>query len=451
MSKSVNLLEGSITKSLAKLAFPIMGTSLIQMAYNLVDMIWIGRVSSNAVAAVGAAGMYFWLANGIIGIARIGGQVKLAQSLGAGNKEDARRYTAAAVQTGLLFSVVCTILLICFHKGLIQFFKLNHESVVKDAEIYLIIVGAGLLFNFMNQVFTGLMTARGKSTITFCATTTGLALNFILDPVMIFGMGPFPRMEVAGAALATVLAQMLVFFMFFRELHKEKELFGRKNLFRKIPFLYFERSVQIGIPIAVQNTLFSAISMIIARLIAEYGDAAIAVQKVGSQIESISWMTAEGFASAVNAFVAQNHGAGKRQRVQRGYTTAMRLMILWGIITTIALIVFPEFFFRIFITEEEVIPMGVDYLRILGVSQIFMCMEITSSGAFQGLSHPIPPAVTGIIFNSARIPMAMVLSASVLGLNGIWWSISISSIIKGIIVPVWFWVLLRNYLKQRNL
>ena len=83
MKRNVDLLEGPIAGSLAKLAFPIMGTSLIQMAYNLVDMIWIGRVSSNAVAAVGAAGMYMWLANGITTIPRMGGQVTVGQSLGA--------------------------------------------------------------------------------------------------------------------------------------------------------------------------------------------------------------------------------------------------------------------------------------------------------------------------------------------------------------------------------
>ena len=82
MKRNVDLLEGPIAGSLAKLAFPIMGTSLIQMAYNLVDMIWIGRISSNAVAAIGAAGMYMWLANGITTIPRMGGQVTVGQSLG---------------------------------------------------------------------------------------------------------------------------------------------------------------------------------------------------------------------------------------------------------------------------------------------------------------------------------------------------------------------------------
>ncbi|MFQ6807291.1 MAG: MATE family efflux transporter [Lachnospiraceae bacterium] len=199
---------------------------------------------------------------------------------------------------------------------------------------------------------------------------------------------------------------------------------------------------------AAQSIVFSSLSMVIARIIAGWGDAAVAVQKVGSQIESISWMTADGFSTAVNAFVAQNHGAGKKERIRKGYGTAMGLMAGWGLFTSLVLIVFPGVIFRIFIEEPAVLPMGVSYLRILGVSQLFMCMEITTAGAFQGLGRPIPPTVVGIVGNASRIPMALILSGTLLGLDGIWWSISISSIVKGILVPVWFLFVLRAFMKR---
>lgn len=446
MSRAVNLLEGSIPKALAKLAFPIMGTSLIQMAYNLTDMIWIGRVSSGAVAAVGAAGMYLWLANGIVTVPRMGGQVNVAHALGAGNRDRAGEYAKAAFHMGLIFVLVCTIACIFLSKPLIAFFNLNQESVIRDARIYLVIVGAGLFFSFMNQIFTGLFTAMGNSGVTFRSTTVGLAANIVLDPLFIFGFGPIPEMGVAGAALATVLAQAIVFFMFLRAARKDSILFQGLRLRSKSISGAWRDISRIGLPVAVQSIIFSSLSMIIARLIAGWGDDAVAVQKVGSQIESISWMTADGFATAVNAFIAQNHGAKKKDRIRRGYFTAMGLMACWGVFTSFVLIVFPEAIFRIFITEAAVLPKGVDYLRILGYSQLFMCLEITSAGAFQGLGRPMAPTVIGVLGNAARIPMAMALSATVLGLNGIWWSITISSILKGLIVPVWFLILLRQYM-----
>ena len=102
--QKVDLLHGRILPSLAKLAFPIMATQLIQMAYNLTDMIWIGRVGSGAVAAVGASGMYLWLANGLATIPRLGGQVKAAHALGSGDTEKAAAYAAAAFRLGAVLA-----------------------------------------------------------------------------------------------------------------------------------------------------------------------------------------------------------------------------------------------------------------------------------------------------------------------------------------------------------
>lgn len=448
MRKSVDLLEGPIASSLAKLAFPIMGTSLIQMAYNLTDMIWIGRIGSGAVAAVGAAGMYMWMSSGVSTIPRMGGQVMVAQSLGAEDKENAVQYAKGALQMGIFFGILYGLIAVLGNSALVGFFKLNSPDVIRDARWYLVITCGAVVFNFINQILTGILTAMGNSMVTFRATTTGLLINLVVDPILIFGVGPFPRMGVAGAAVATVFAQLIVLFVYLKTIWDDPVIFKPMHILEKTDRHFFKEMVRIGIPVAAQSVLFTGISMLIARMIAGWGDAAVAVQKVGSQIESISWMTAEGFGTAVNAFVAQNYGAKKSQRVRKGYFTAMGLMVGWGVFTSAVLILFPEVLFRIFITEPEVIPMGVDYLRILGFSQFFMCTELTSAGAFQGLGRTVPPSVVSIVFTSMRIPLAMILSATVLGLNGIWWSLSLSSVIKGVVMPVWFVLVLRKNLKR---
>ena len=448
MKRNVDLLEGPIAGSMARLAFPIMGTSLIQMAYNMVDMIWIGRVSSNAVAAVGAAGMYMWLANGITTIPRIGGQVTVGQSLGAMDKDAAIDYVRASLRMGTLLGIIYGIICVLFAGPLIGFFKLNSPEVINDAEIYLVITCGAIVFSFLNQVFTGILTAMGNTMAAFRATTIGLIINLVLDPVLIFGFGPIPRMGVTGAALATVFAQIIVFALYIATVWSEPVIFQHIHLTQRAEKQHVRDIVRIGFPSAVQDALFSGISMVIARLIAGWGDAAVAVQKVGSQIESISWMAAGGFSTAVNAFVAQNYGAGKKDRIKKGYTTAMGIMALWGIFTSFILIAFPEFFFRIFITEKDVLPMGVDYLRIIGISEFFMCMEITTAGAFQGFGKTVPPSVTGIVFNTLRIPGAMLLSSTVLGLNGVWWTLSLSCILKGLVLPVWFLIIFVKYYKS---
>ena len=266
------------------------------------------------------------------------------------------------------------------------------------------------------------------------------------------GVEELERIAVASAvcSLATVLAQGIVTGMFWLAARRDTILFPQIRLFAPSEKQAWGEILKIGLPVSVQSMFFSSLSMFLARIVAGWGDAAIAAQKVGTQIESISYTTAEGFATAVNAFVAQNFGAGKPERIRRGYWTAIGMITVWSCFTTVMLVVFPEPLFRIFIQEEDVLQTGVSYLRIMGYSQILMCLEITASGAFQGLGRPMPPTLAGIIGNAARIPMALLLSATALGLDGVWWSISISSIAKGVVVFAWFVVVLRRYLRSEE-
>lgn len=437
MKTRINLLEGKILPALSALALPIMATSLIQMAYNLIDMIWIGKIGASAVASVGAAGMFMWLSNGLATLAKMGGQIKVGHALGAQKKEDATSYAQSSIQMGIVFAIGFGILSVVFADEMIGFFQLNSTQVIQDAKLYLMITCGLVIFSFMNQIFTGILTAMGNSRTSFIATGIGLVLNIVLDPLFIFGFGVIHPMGVAGAAIATVLAQLVVMLLFLYTILRDTVLFCDVHILHSYSSQHTREIFRIGLPSAVQSMLFSGISMVIARLIAGWGDAAVAVQKVGSQIESISWMTAEGYAAALNSFVAQNHGAKNTDRIREGYRLSMIVMLSWGVFCSFVLIVFPQLIFQVFIQEAEVLPMGVDYLRILGVSQLFMCMEITTAGAFSGLGKTLPPSIVSITLTGARIPMAILLGRW-LGLNGVWWAITISSIGKGIVLLGWF-------------
>lgn len=443
MKRQVDLLSGSIPKALTKLAMPIMATSLIQMAYNLTDMIWIGRLGAPEVAAVGSAGMFMWFASGFTAIARTGGQVMTGRMLGAGEKARASRYAQNALQFGVFFALLYTVILVVFASPLIGFYRFNQQATVQAAEVYLRIVGTGMVTSFVNQIFTGLITATGNSQTPFLATTVGLAANIVLDPLLIFGLGPIPALGVAGAAIATVAAQVVVTLLFL--IHAAKSpLLKSVRIFVRIDWNCMKDIVKIGGPSAVQQMIFAGVSMVIARMVAVFGDAAVAVQRVGSQIESISWMTCDGFAAALGSFVAQNHGAGNLHRARKGYHTSLGILTVWGILCSAVLIVFPAPIFRIFIPDVQIVPLGVDYLTILGYSQLFMCLEGIAAGAFSGFGKTMPPSVVGILFTAARIPAAMWLSSTPLGLNGIWWSITLSSVLKGIVLVFLFWLFERR-------
>lgn len=359
MARQVDLLQGNILRSLTVLALPIMGSQLVQMAYNLTDMIWIGRVGAEAVAAVGAAGMFMWLSNGMAVLPRMGGQVKVAQSIGAGNIEAAGRYAAAALQMGCVMSLVYTLAMWVGAGPLIGFFRLNSAEVEAQARAYLIIVGFGMFFSFLNQILVALINATGNSRTPFFAMAVGLGANIVLDPVLIFGVGPFPQWGVAGAAVATVTAQGIVFAILARYAVQDETLFAHVHLRRPAARGELAALCKVSGPATAMNILFPLIGMVIARLVAGWGDAAVAVQKVGSQIESISWMTADGFAAAVNSFIAQNCGAGNLRRARKGFGIAFALMTVWGILCSALLIFGAAPIFRFFIPEADVLPIQI--------------------------------------------------------------------------------------------
>lgn len=438
VKKNIDLLNGNIVKSLTELALPIMATSLVQTAYNLTDMAWIGMVGSDAVAAVGAAAMYTWLSSGVVTMARMGGQVKAAHAYGEGNRREAIQYGKGALQLALGLALAFGIITNLFAGPLIGFFHLNSSLIVENAIVYLRIACGLILFAFIGQTLTGLYTASGNSRTPFIANCIGMGANIVLDPLLIFGFGPIPRMGVAGAAMATVAAQFIVTLVLVISMKRDPVLAAQMRLWIPTPLSNIKTMVRIGFPAAVQSMLYCGISMVLTRFVTAWGDTAVAVQRVGGQIESISWMTADGFGTAINAFVGQNFGAGNLKRVKKGYMTATAIMFLWGLFTTCLLIFGAAPIFSLFIHEPEVIPAGADYLRVIGFSEMFMCVELMTVGALSGMGKTMEASVITIILTASRIPLAIILGGTALGLNGIWWALTISSIVKGIIFFVYY-------------
>lgn len=444
--KERDLVHGNIFKSLLFLSLPILGTSFIQMAYNMIDMIWIGRIGSDAVAAIGTAGFFTWFGSAFIFISRIGTEVGISQSIGRNDEKAKNKYVYNGIIINIVISIVYTLFLLIFKDGLIEFFNLGDEQIIQMAINYLIIIAFGTIFNFINPLFTGIFNGSGDSKTPFIINTVGLVANIILDPLMIFGFGPIPAMGVSGAAFATVFAQIIVTVIFIFVLIKKGYNFNLCNK-KYIDRNYINKICKIGIPAAVQNGLFAFFGMVIGRIIADWGPVTIAVQKVGSQIESISWMTAQGFATALTAFIGQNYGAKKYDRILKGFVATIVISSLVGSFATILLIFFGDVVFKVFITEPDAVAQGVDYLKILGYSQLFMCLEITTAGAFAGLGNTMTPSVVSIILTAARIPACLFLSSiSFLGIDGVWWSISISSVLKGIIVfGLFYFMVIKKY------
>ena len=444
MDRRIDLTSGSITEKLIKLALPIMGVSFIQTAYNLIDMIWIGKMGSDAVAAVGTAGFFTWLAEAFVILTKLGVSIKVSQSIGQKNDKKTKQYIKSSLQMNIVIALLYGIWVVAWNKELIGFFNLGNDSVSQMAQTYLVTVGIGMLFFFMGPVLSGIFNGLGDSKTPFIVNMIGLATNMVLDPIFIFGLWGMPKLGVLGAALATVIAQMMVTLCFVFLIIKRKLDYFTVHLFSKPDWQSIKEIAYIGLPGALQSGLFTVFSMIIGKMVAYWGPTAIAAQKVGSQIEALSWLTAGGFSTAIATYVGQNYGAGKKDRIQKGIRAIIGLAILLGIGTTLLLIFGRESLIRIFVSEIDTIEVGKQYLLILGYSQLFMCVEITMEGAFSGMGRTYLPNIMSIVLTGARIPLAFILIRQ-LGLDGIWWSISISSIIKGILLLSVYY-----YLKKKD-
>ena len=442
-----NLTKGPILKTLTKLAIPIMASYFIGTLYNITDMAWIGQLLSKSVAGVGVGGMFTWLSQGLSSIARMGGQVQVAQCIGRGDREKAHGYAQVAIQLAFYMGLIFALISLIFVHQMVGFFNLTDPEAYSAAVSYTRIACGLIVFSFLTVTLTGLYTAQGDSQTPFWANLIGLATNMILDPILILGPGPFPKLGVIGAAIATVTAQFIVMSIMVLGVVRQKKgnVLKGIRLAAAIPGSYLKGICQIGIPSGIQDMTYCFISMILTRMVSGFGAEAIATQRVGGQIESISWHTADGFAAALNAFTAQNYGAGKMDRVKKGYRASLLTVGVWGLLVTAIFVFAPNTIARIFFHEPKAIAIAVSYLIIIGLSEAFLCVEITTIGAISGLGKTHLCSIISILFTSMRIPLAIVLGNTSLGLDGIWWALSSTTMIKGIIFTgTFFWITRRK-------
>lgn len=444
--KNIDLTKGNIAKNIYKFTVPIVGTSFIHITYNFVDMICIGKLGSGSVAAVGTAGFFLWLINASASMARIGTSVLVPQEYAKKDYEKARGYFEAGFWTNIVLGLIVSLILCFFNKEIIGFFKLGNEKIIWQAREYTFIIALSIPFMYANPIISSMFNSIGNSKLPFLVNSMGLVFNIVFDILLIFGIGFFPPMGVKGAAIATALAQVLVFVILIYNSLKLKDI---RLSMQKPGFDMIIEVCKLGFPSALQSSLYCLYSIILARIIANFGEVEIAVQKVGGQIESISWMTADGLAIAVTAFVGQNFGIKNFKRIQKGIKIISLYAFILGILSTYLLVFHGDSIFKIFIDEAESIKSGANYLKILGYSQLFMCFEILFIGAFSGYGQTRFPAFISIVLTGLRVPTALLLSKTSLGIDGIWLTISGTTIAKGILIPSVFFIYNKKVIKKQ--
>jgi putative MATE family efflux protein len=438
------LTSGNIFKQLLRLAAPIMATGFVQMAYTLADMAWIGRLGSKEVAAVGAIGIVFWMVSSLALLPKIGAEISIARAIGIERLDIARQYASHTVTVAIIMGLFFGLLSIVFSTQIVSLFSLEAD-VAQVADEYMQIVFASLPFVFLTFTFSGVYNGVGRTDIPFLFFTAGLIVNIILDPILIFVAG----WNTGGAAIATVFSEVLVAGLFIYKLRRRKGILNRFPFFTRLTGSYIVGILKLGTPVAAMNCFYAAISFYIAHIASIFGGyLGVMSQTTGGQIEGITWNTSQGFSTALGTFVAQNHAAGKISRTRKAYKYTLLLLLSLGVAVTFAFIFFGEDIFGVLVPEPEAQISGGIYLKYIAISQVFIMLEITTFGMWNGYGRTLPPATVSIVFNLLRIPAAFAL-ASVYGIIGVWLSLSLSSVVKGIVSAGW-WALANNKRKRKT-
>ena len=421
--KETDLTKGKVISVITSLALPIMGSSFLQFTYNLIDMMWVGRLGSGAVASIGSSSLYINIGNAINSLVVIGTGIKVAHAIGRNDNNEVKEYINSGIIINTIIGIIFGLVLILAGKGFIGFLNLNNYEVERNAYHYLALNAPILFFAFFNMMYTRILGSFGNNKLAFKINAVGVILNIILDPILIYVF----KFGVIGAGLSTLSANIIMFFLF--RINSNGILNYTFGIC--VDYVKIKEIARLGFPMAFQRILFTIINILLAKIIAVFGSDAIAAQKVGVQIESIAYMIIGGLNGAVASFTGQNFGASKFKRIKEGYKSALLIGIIYSMVMACAFLLFNKPMIRLFIRDEATIVIAAAYLKAVAFSQIFSAIEMISNGLFTGIGKPNIPASISIIFTSLRIPFALLLIKP-FGINGIWISISLSSILKGI-------------------
>ncbi len=431
MKKIYDLTEGSILKKLLLVALPVLLTTITQMAYNLTDTFWIGRVDligmneTDAVSAIGTASYVTWFAFGIILMAKMGTSVKISHAVGEKKHHKINVYATNGILLELVFGISISVLILIFKEEFLSIFNIGNPNIIDYALMYLPIVGGFIVFQFLSNGFAAINEGLGQTRLNLVILAIGFVMNIILDPILILVL----KWGITGAAVATVFSQaltLLIFFLVYKKHNPDIKIFRFSNVNKEA----IGEILKVGLPVGLHSLLFTSISIFIARLVFGYGEFVMAAQRIGVQVEQLTWMIGGGFQTAITVYVGQNIGAKQFTRIRKGIAYISVILVSYSFLVAALLYFKGEMIMKIFLDDPVTIAHGVEYLKIISLAQIFMMIEAIGAGLFNGLGKSFVPSINGVLGNIIRIPLAFILSATMNEL-GIWWSLNISDIVKG--------------------
>lgn len=439
--KSRDLTTGGIYKNLFTMALPTALGFLGQTLYDLVDMIWLGRISSFAVAGVTVFATVFWsveVLNEIIGMSSVS---MISQSYGAKNFDRTDRVIEQALTFKALVALIALVFLVLFLKPLLNFLS-QDPLVVRDALDYGYIRIFFLPIMFSSYTVNTALRCIGDAKSPMLIMLFASLLNVVLDPIFIFDKVPgtaIPGLNlgVFGAALATVISTSIAFVIGFWLLFSGKR--GIKPSFKgllKLDWSIDSKLLTIGLPTGIEMLTRNLSWFISLKIIASFGTAAVATIGIGNRFSGLLVMPLIGLHIGANAIVGQNLGANQVERARKTVLASVLVGSVFMIIMVCLSMLFPGVIMRIFIDDPEVIALGTMMIRILSPSFLFLAVFFGLGSAFGGAGYMLPFTTSSVISRwGIQVPLLILFIAVMkLPIESIWITLAVSEISESIIM-----------------
>jgi putative MATE family efflux protein len=429
------LLEGPIISSLLKLAIPLILGNILQSAYQLIDAFWVGRLGGNAVAAVSVTTPVVFLSIALgFGLA-IAGSTLIAQYVGAKNYTMVNHVAAQTVLMVVLVSVLLGAVGYVFTPDLLRLIGVA-PAVYEGALGFMRVTFIGLIFNFTFIVFQAFMRGTGYPKVPVYIVLGTVILNFALDPFLIFGWGPIPAMGVMGAAVATLITQIIASLIGMGILFRGKHGIHLRRKDFVPDWTYIKRAFNLGFPASIEQSMRGLGLIVMTFLITSFGTLTLASYGVGSNVLQVIMIPAMGLSMAVSTLAGQNIGAGNIERAARIGRLGMTLGF-WTL-TGVGLLVFllAPYIVQFFVPDDPaVIENGARFLRIMSPAWGFLAIQLCLTGVFRASGNMVIAMILALISQWVlQFPLAYIISRhTTLGPQGLWWAFPISNIITALI------------------
>jgi putative MATE family efflux protein len=427
------LTVGPLPPVVLKLALPAVAMMACHFCFNLIDSIWVGRlIGPAALAAVSTAGFYTWILLSLGEMVEVGLIAVAARRHGEGAPEQAARVAGAAILYALAAGLVVSVAGIILANTLFRIMTVPAD-VAQLGHAYLStwLLGGPLVFGFFSIEAT--FRASGDTRTPMLLLIASVLLSVVLDPLLIAGVGPFPRLGVAGAATASVMVRGGGCLIGIAIAWRRGLIRVDAPDWRAVPTM-----LRVGAPLSLAGVLLSLIYMWLTRFTSRFGTSALAALGVGHKVEGLGFIAITGFGLSAAALVGQNLGAKQEVRARQAVRLAVVYCLVVTVATALAFAAVPERLVALFTSDPGVIEDGSLYLRIIAFAQIGQTFEIVLEGALAGAGYTFWPMLVGTVLTALRIPLAAWWSQA-FGLFGIWLALSLTAVSRGVANTI-FWL-----------